>query len=409
MKTGRQAAINSIGSVVLSFAQWLISVVLVRMDGFETAGIFSLAMSIASIFSSAAYYNLRNFRITDVNGEFTQRQYLTASLMATVMSFVVFCAYILPVRGYTTEERVAIAIYLLYLFCNNASETIYAYVQVKGRLEFNGYSNVLRGFFAFVFFVVTFWLTHGLIQSLLAMAFSDILVVLLFDVPVYKRVTGEKIAFFGGGFGDVVRLLKKCFPLMLASVLPFCVTAMPRREIQMQLGEEQLGYFSSVFTVTVLISVMVPVISYAFLPGLAKQWNERDWKRMLRSMIGCYGGIFLLMLLAIGAVALVGRPVMRLVFGEEILQYFRLLYWSVAASSFYALAFVGNGVLTSMRKSGAVTAGIASALVLMFLSAGPLVGRFGVYGGAYAMFLSYFVQDAIQATVIFTGIIKCQH
>lgn len=401
-----QAAINTIGSVALAFAQWLISVVLVRMDGFETAGIFSLAMSIGNIFSSIAYYNLRNFRITDVNGEFTQRQYFTASLMATVVSLAAFVAYIVPAGGYTTEERVAIAIYLLYLYWVVASDTIYAYVQVKGRLEFNGYSNVLRAFFAFVFFVATFWLTRSLIQALLAMAFSDILVVFLFDVPVYKRVTGEKIAFFGDNFKGVLRLLKKCFPLMLASVIPFCVTAMPRRAIQMQLGEEQLGFFSSAFTVTVLISTMVPVISYAFLPGLAKQWNEGDWKRMLRSMIGCYGGITLFMLLALAVAALLGRPVMRLIFGEEILAYFELVYWSIIASSTYALSFVGNGILTTMRKSGTVTTAIFAALIVMTLSANGFVSRFGIYGGAYAMIASYFAQDVIQGTAIFTGILR---
>lgn len=406
MKTGMQAAINTIGSVVLAFAQWLISVALVRMDGFETAGIFSLAMSIGNIFSSIAYYNLRNFRITDVNGEFTQRQYLTASLMATVVSLIAFCAYIVPAGGYTTEERVAIAIYLLYLFCNNASETIYAYVQFKGRLEFNGYSNVIRGFFAFVSFIITFWLTHGLLQALLAMAFSDILVVLLFDVPVYKRVTGEKIAFFGDDFKGVIRLLKKCFPIMLGITLPICITAMPRRTIQLQLGEEQLGAFSSVFTITVLISVIVPMISYAFLPELAKQWNEGDWKRMRRSMFICYGGVTLFMLLAMAAVALLGRPIMRLIFGEEILSYFQLLYWAIAASCLYALTLVGNGVLTSMRKNGAVAAAIITALVLMVFSINGFVEEFGIYGGAYAMIASYFVQDAIQAAVIFTGLRK---
>lgn len=36
----RQAAINSMGSVVLMFGQWLISVLLVRMSGYEDAGVF---------------------------------------------------------------------------------------------------------------------------------------------------------------------------------------------------------------------------------------------------------------------------------------------------------------------------------------------------------------------------------
>lgn len=127
---------------------------------------------------------------------------------------------------------------------------------------------------------------------------------------------------------------------------------------------------------------------------------------MLRSMIGCYGGITLFMLLALAVAALLGRPVMRLIFGEEILAYFELVYWSIIASSTYALSFVGNGILTTMRKSGTVTTAIFAALIVMTLSANGFVSRFGIYGGAYAMIASYFAQDVIQGTAIFTGILR---
>lgn len=406
MNRFEQAAINSVGSGVLLLAQWLISVFLVRLDGFEAAGIFSLAMSVSNIFSTYAFYNFRNFRITDVKGEFTQRQYLTAVLLTIASSFVFFFVYIFFAGGYSAEERLATGIYLVYGNSNCAVEIIYAYVQVKGRLEINGYSNIIRGFCAFVSFLAAFLLTHDLILSLLIMTLSSIIIILVFDIPIYRRVTGERIAFFGDDFRGVISILTKCFPLMLAVVLPVVITAMPRRVIQSQLGEEQLGIFSSAFSITVLISTVVSVVSCAFLPGIAEKWNGRDRKGVIKSVAWCYVGVFLFMLAALLLSALFGRPVIALLFGKEMLDYFSLIYWSIIASSLYALTFVGGGVLTTMRRSKTLMMSIVFAFLLMPVLVGYFVSRYGIYGGAYIMILVYLVQNLIQVAAIIIGIAK---
>ena len=400
MDTGRQAVVHSFGAVALMFAQWLISVILVRLDGYESAGVFSLAMSISNVFSAIAFYNLRNYRVTDVKGEFTQSQYLTAALFAMLASAVIFAGYILNAGGYSGVERWSIAAYLLFNYCNCAAETLYAYVQVKGRLELNGYSNTIRGAVLFLGFLGGFLASRNMIVALLAMAASNALVVVFFDVPMYKRVTGERLKLCPREWRTVIELLRRCFPMMAAIFLPIIVTAIPRRTIQSKLGAGMLGYFSSIFTVTVLITTVAPTIVNAFLPKIAQLWNDHDRRKLMRAVGACYLGVALFAALACVASALLGRFALGLIFGKEILAYFPLLYLSIIVSGLYSMTMIGNGILTTMRAGRVEMAAIVIDFAITALFSGVAVARFGIYGGAYVLIAAHGLQMTVQLLFI---------
>ena len=56
---------NSAGSMVYLITQWLISVLVVRLSGVETAGILTLAMSVNNVFYSIAMQGLSLIHISE--------------------------------------------------------------------------------------------------------------------------------------------------------------------------------------------------------------------------------------------------------------------------------------------------------------------------------------------------------
>ena len=74
MNLKQKMFLNTVGTVVLLFAQWLISVLIVRMGGYDDAGTFSLAMSVSNIFAFLANYGIRNYQVADSRNRFTQQQ-----------------------------------------------------------------------------------------------------------------------------------------------------------------------------------------------------------------------------------------------------------------------------------------------------------------------------------------------
>ena len=65
---------SSAGSFIYMLTQWLLSVFIVRISGFDDAGTYSLAMSIANVFYGIAIYGMRNYQVSDISGKYENRQ-----------------------------------------------------------------------------------------------------------------------------------------------------------------------------------------------------------------------------------------------------------------------------------------------------------------------------------------------
>lgn len=400
----KQAAINSIGSVVLMFGQWLISVLLVRMSGYEDAGIFSLAMTVSNVFSFFANYGLRNYQVSDVNGRYTQSQYMLARVVTSLASVAACAGYLAVAGGYSAVERWAILLYLLYSNVNVLSDTLMGALQLHDRLYINGCSNALRGALCFVAFVGTYLAVHNLLAALGAMVLATLVLTAVYDWRCFRKV--ETPAAWCKTDGKVVaRMLRVCFALMLSNILPVITTALPRRSIQKLEGTEQLGYFSSIFTPTVLITTLVPAVIIALVPKFADAWNRRDRRGLLRLVGQTYAFTIGFVLLAELAALVAGRFVMELVFGPAILQYYDLLYWAILATGINTLTYCGNAVLISLGGNRVVAVGAAVAVAATAALADTLVSRQGINGAAYVLAFAYALQAAIQIGVFLVRIL----
>lgn len=391
----KQAAINSIGSIVLMFGQWLISVLIVRMSGYEDAGIFSLAMTVSNVFSFFANYGLRNYQVSDVEGKFTQGQYMLARTITASLSVIACGIYLLAAGGYSPTERWAILLYLLYSNVNVISDTLLGALQLRDRLDINGYSNTMRGILCFLAFVGTYLVTHDLLISLILMDLATLLLTVCYDWHCFCQV--EQIRHWNAqDCRAAFCLLKVCFALMLSNIFPVITTALPRRSIQKLAGTEQLGYFSSVFTPTVLITTLVPSIIIALVPKMARAWADKDRSAFMKLILQNYSIAVGFVILAELAALIAGRPVMRLIFGASILEYYYLLYWAIAVTGLNVLVYCGNMTLISVdsRRSVAVLSVLGT--VTAWGLSDNFVRSFGIGGAAGALAAAYLVQVILQ-------------
>lgn len=384
-----QITINSIGNVVLMLAQWLISVLLVRMGGFADAGVFSLAMTIANVFGAIANCGVRNYQVSDAGNQFMQKEYLWTRICTAAVSFVICCVYLAFDSTYTVFHKLAILLYLLYINLNMLSDVMYGSLQMKGRLYLNGYSSIIKGCACLTVFLLSYLLKHSLLLSLLLMALADAGVVAFYDFKHYVAEEKQGICFSGAVFRPVVQVIKAGAPLMVSSLISYTITAVPRRAIQRLLGEKYLGYYSSLFTPSVIITTLMPAIVLGIMPSIAKYWSTGEKKLFARQVAGCFAGITGFTLLALFCALLAGKPVIRIAFGSEILPYFDLLYIAIIVSGLSALKSCGDSVLVCMRKTKAVTAAAAADLIAVALLTNTLVLRGDIKGAAWVLLVGH--------------------
>lgn len=193
---------------------------------------------------------------------------------------------------------------------------------------------------------------------------------------------------------------------MVSNLLPLITTAIPRRVIQQILGAEQLGYFSTIFTPTVLVTTLIPTVVVAILPHIGRAWAERDRRAMKRWVVVSYTSVAVITLAAELAALLIGKSVMQLIFGKEILQYYDLLYWAILATGLNAATSCGNGILTAMRKNISVAGTASAALLLTAAMSSILISKNGIYGASFVLILAYGMQNILQIFLILLSLYR---
>lgn len=406
MEQKKQTTIYSFSTTFFMLAQWVISVALVRLGGFSDAGIFSLAMSIANMFGTFSYYGLRGFQVSDVSHEYTQKQYFISRIITTIISFPAFYLYALFSRTYSEKELWAILLYLVYVNTNSFCDVLFGALQTRGRLYVNAYSFCIKGVLCGTSMLAVYAWKQDLLLALAVMDAADIAVAVIYDLRCYFREGKFEFWPTREDIRKVAGTLKDGFPLMVASLLPMIITAIPRQTIHDMCGNTELGYFSSLFTPTVIIATLMPAVVLSFLPRMAQDHQSGDRRDFIKVIGNCYVSIVAFTLLVEAVAAVFGRPAIRLVFGEDILEYYPLFYWAILASGLNAMGACGECALIGMHKTNLPMYITGTALALLCLVTSPLVAKMGIMGAAFALIIAYGLRMVLQIAAIGNYLVK---
>ena len=88
---------NTVGSVFYCACQWLITILVVRIDSFESSGYLSLAMTTSSSFSAISLFSMRHFQVSDVNEEYSAREYYGSRLVTCFLAQIACMIYAIVV------------------------------------------------------------------------------------------------------------------------------------------------------------------------------------------------------------------------------------------------------------------------------------------------------------------------
>lgn len=395
MSLKNQLLWSTVGNFVLLFGQWGISVILTRFEGFEQAGIFTLAMTIANVFAFVASYSTRHYMTSDSKEQFSREQYIKTRLFTVVLSFAL-CGLFLVLYRYNSVNTAAILLYTVYANSTMIADIFYGCYQLGDHLEYAGYATIIKGCGCLLSFVIVVLITSNILYALLAMDVVAILVLLCYEIPKYHVLFGRISKIEKKDFKATVDLMTRCFPLMISFLLPTLITALPRMSIQQKLGETLLGVFGSIFTPTVVITTLVPSVITALVPMYSELWAQENHKSFYTCVAWMVLGVFLLGAAACAAAAILGKPVMSLLFGDAILEYFDLLYVAIIATTLCALTSCGSIFLTIVRRMKMTMVSVVACLACVAVSLTITVDLFGIYGAAYTLIIGYTMQLIIQ-------------
>ena len=370
----------SAGSTLYLVCLWLLGVLVVRLSGYEDAGILSLAMSATNVYVSVAGFGMHSFQVSDAQDEFPSGIYIASRLLTAPAAYAVLAAFVFLSR-YDTATAGAILAFGLFRAAESAIDVLQGFSQKHGRLDALGKSVLMRGIGFLTGFFLSLALGAPLVVAILSMLLVTVAVAVFYDLPVARRCCTLGICWDNR---KILLLLGKCAPLLVSSLLSVVAAAIPRYVLEQLWGSEALGYFASVSAPSLIVQVLASYLYTPLIPVFSNALAQADWKLFNTRVRQSIALLTALAAAALLGSLLLGRLALRLLYGRMILPYAYLLIPAILCSVFTAYIGFFGMILTVLRDGkGLVMANIGALLTSLFVSA-PLIRAYSLQGANYA-------------------------
>lgn len=338
---------NTAGCLIYQGCQWLTTILVVLLSSsYENSGILAFAMATGNVYTGLATYNVRTFQVSDINNQFSSKNYIGFRIATILIATVACLAYSFAVAP-SLSTGVAIAAYLLFKADESFVNVFYGIDQKAQRMDYIGISQGIRGILSIASFCLALILADDLTVAFVAMFVCCAAVTLLFDIPKSKKI--DAIGF------DLPRricrdLFKLCAPSVIAILAYGLVATIARQWFGLQYGEEALGIYSAVATPCVLVQVMANYLYNPFLVPIARSWTSHNSSELLSQLKKLISGMLAVVAICLVAALAAGAPVIELIYGDSIKDYSWMITPAMVAASFMAIDCLLTDLFIVMRK-----------------------------------------------------------
>ena len=301
---------NMAGSTVMSLSTLLLTMIVTRVTGEITAGIFVYAFTLAQQLQSVGYYEVRPYQSTDLQETYSFSTYLSARIV-TCTAMMVICLVIIAFRENSLYNNLVIFLVCFYKMFDTAEDVYHGLFQQQGRLDVAGKA------------------------------------MFLFDVLVSRQFVKEKYSF---QFIPLRRLLITCFPLFIGAFLLLYIYNAPKYALSDYMPPEYLTYFNALFILTYIINLFSGFVLKPILNTLADSWLNREFKRFSGIILKLSLALVGFTVLVIAAGYFMGLPVLSWLYSLDLSPYRTELIVLLAGGGLSAISVVLYYAATVMRK-----------------------------------------------------------
>lgn len=391
---------NSFGTITYLFAQWLLTFIVVWISGYETAGILSLATSIATTFNVIAGFSVRNYQSSDIEGKYSEKTYIYTRFFTCFLALVMTLFYSLT-KHYNFFTFSCITIYILFKINEAIIDMFHGSLQKKWKFDVIGLSFIIRGLILITVFTLTLLLTNNLLLSLSLMTLALYLELILYD---YKKYKIEYKDFGKFNKYDAISLILECLPLVLSGVIANYIVMYPKVLLEEIHGAEILGYYSSVATPAVIIQIAVSFIYTPLISLYAEYFNNNESTKIKKSIIKMLLIIILIILASLILSHFFAEKILTLLFTKKISPYTYLFDTVLILSGLTATVWFLNMILVVLRKQTLILFTSLISLLFVILTANSFIDKYYLSGINYTLIISNAISIIFYLITIFLNL-----
>lgn len=377
-----------VGTVIYSFTQWLLLIVIAKLGTPEMVGQYALGLAITAPIVMLTDMRLRMSLVTDAKMVYGFEHYLATRLLAVVVSFLMFVITVW-IFDYAYLTSWIIILIGLTKLPESISDILHGLLQKNERMDFITFSNILKGVLTVITFSIILYVSNSLILAIIGQLIIWILILIFYDCMVLRKYGSIKPSF---EFMKVKQLVVLTLPLGIMGLLTSLNTNIPSYLVEYYLGKQELGYFVAILYIVLAGNRVANSLRQPAAPLLAvfyEEKNTKGYKKLLFSLCGV--GIVMGAIGVIVAFTL-GDFILSIIYTTSYGTYSGLFTLIMLSGLFnFPAMFLGTGIIATRHFKSQPY--LAALWVLVSLGGCIVfVPIYGVYGAAYALILSSFIK-----------------
>lgn len=389
---------NMAGCFLNAISSVLLLVVVNRILDIKNSDIFAITFSIAQLMQTIGMFKVRVYQATDVLEKYSFYDYFVFRVITCLVMIIASFLYAFY-NQYDSYKSIILILLCLYKASECVSDVFQGKFQQKERLDLAGKAISIKVVIPSILFIVLLLITHNLFFATLLLTISSIIILLVYDYGIYKKLTNTTISFFSEKvrLENIYHLFLKCLPMFINSFLITSTFNIPKTVIDLFINE---GVFETgmqtYYNILFMPAFVMSLITLIFRPQLTSMANYRNnkeynklgktVKHIIIMMCLCFiicllGGYFL------------GIPILSILYGTEdmLYRYKSVLLIIIIGGGFNALAYVMDDIITIFRKQKYVMISYVLSWLFCKLSIKYLMMNFGLNGAAVAFAMSMFI------------------
>lgn len=375
---------NAIGSGTYSFASLILTYLTIRIVGAEAGGGFAIALTLAQMFVYIAYFEIRNYRVTDTENKYVFADYHAVKIVLCILMILITSIYSL-FKGYTTHKISIVILLSIYRMLDGYADLFEAEFHKNNRLDLAGKSLAFRTLLSVSIYFVLLKITYNLILSLIFAIVSGIIGIIIFDVWVYTAAINLKITWNYTVFKEII---KECFPLFAGMFLWTYILSASRIAVDNVLPDQYQAIYQILFMPVSVINLFMVFWINPNILRLTTYYSEQKiksfWNTILKMVLALAG----FTLICILAAFWIGIPILSFFVKMDLQLYKNLFIFLIFSGGINALAFLLYYILTIFRNRMKIILGYGIAAFSSLFISTPMVKRWNLWGAAISYAVS---------------------
>ena len=395
LKVKNSIIYNTVGTFFYFFCQWAITVLVVKIGGYSNSGILSITISMTNIFYMISMYGVRSFQVSDIKNEYKDGDYLFVRLITSAVSLIFFCLTLLFLK-YESKIQLCMIIYFFFKLGESITDLNFGFFQRYNFYRYIGISYILKGLATLLVFSITLYFSQNLLLTLLLETLILWFFIIIYDFRKIKNKLNLKMKK-----DKILQLLKICFSLMLYTLILTYLNFITRYQVEKFFGTEELGYYSAITMVIVVICTLFGSIFVIIIPKISYMYKEKNMNKIIKVIFKINLAIIVFTIMSIIGAITLGNIVFSIIFTKTIEKYMYLLIPTIITSATLGILNYLSTILISFHDLKFVLVANLIPAIFCTFSIKVFILKYKMLGSLYSLVASLIIGVLIVGIRIF--------